>query len=327
MKNCKIVIAGGSGFIGNAIANYFGEENEIVILSRNKQNAAHNAFKEFELKKQAKKNVRFVTWDGKQQGKWCSEIDGCNVVINLAGKSVNCRYNEHNKREIFESRIDATKAIGETIKNAVVPAQLWINAASATIYKHATDHAFDEYNGEYENDFSVQVCKLWEKTFFEQRTAFTRKIALRMAVTLGVGSVMIPYLNLCKFGLGGKQGDGKQMYSWVHVEDICRAIEFVWQQKELEGIFNVSSPNPVNNETFMRTLRKVAGHKCGLPAYKWMLEIGAAAIGTETELILKSRWVLPTKLRENGFAFKYETVEDAFKNIISQMPRKAYHLF
>lgn len=327
MKNNKIILAGGSGFIGNALANYFGTDNEIVILSRNSKSNVNNAFREFELKEATKKNLRFVYWDGLHAGPWYKEIDDANLVINLAGKSVNCRYNERNKKEIFDSRVNATKAVGEAIRNAVVPPQLWINAASATIYKHATKHAWDEYNGEYENDFSVQVCKLWEKTFFGQRAAFTRKVALRMAVTLGTGGVMIPYLNLCKFGLGGKQGNGRQMFSWVHAEDICRVVEFMWQHKELEGVFNVSSPNPVNNETFMRLLRKSAGHTCGLPAYAWMLKIGAMLIGTETELLLKSRWVLPTKLLENGFTFQYSMIEEAFKNIVEQLPGKAYHLF
>lgn len=327
MKNKKIVIAGGTGFIGNAITNYFGTENEIVILTRNVQDRSNNARGKFNIEKGLQQNIRLVAWNAKDAGPWCKEIDGADIVINLAGKSVNCRYNEKNRQEIFDSRTNSTRAIGEAIRNATVPPKLWINAASATIYPHATERPNDEYSTNFHNDFSVQVCKLWEKTFFEQRTAFTRKVVLRMAVTLGNDSVMIPYLNLCKFALGGKQGSGKQMYSWVHVEDICRAIDFIYNHKELEGIFNVSSPNPVNNETFMRTLRKVTGHKIGLPAFTWMLKIGAALIGTETELLLKSRWVLPTKLLENGFTFKYAELQTAFADIIKKMPRKAYHLF
>ena len=327
MKNKKIVIAGGTGFIGNAITNYFGRENEIVILTRNVNDQNNNAHGKFVIEKELRENVRLVQWNAKDAGAWCKEIDGCDIVINLAGKSVNCRYNEKNKQEIFDSRTNSTKAIGEAVRNAVVPPKLWINAASATIYPHATERPNDEYTTDFHNDFSVQVCKLWEKTFLEQRTAFTRKIVLRMAVTLGNDSVMIPYLNLCKFGLGGKQGSGKQMYSWVHVEDICRAIEFIWDHKEMEGVFNVSSPNPVTNETFMRTLRKVTGQKFALPAYTWMLKIGAGLIGTETELLLKSRWVLPTKLLANGFTFKYAQLQTAFEEIIAKLPRKAYHLF
>ncbi len=327
MKNKKIVIAGGSGFIGQAIASYFGAENEIVILTRGLPNSANNAFGGSDIDDAVKKNLRFVQWDNKNTGEWYKEIDGAEMVINLAGKSVNCRYTEKNKQEIFDSRTETTKAIGTAIQHAIVPPKLWVNAASATIYRHATDRAQDEYTGEIGNDFSVQVCKLWEKTFFDQRTPFTRKAALRMAVTLGNGGVIIPYLNLCKFGLGGRQGSGKQMFSWVHAEDICRAIAFLHDHADIEGVYNVCSPNPVTNNIFMQTLRKVAGQAFGLPAFVWMLKIGAALIGTETELLLKSRWVLPTKLTEAGFAFKYEKLEDAFKSIVSKLPRTRYHLF
>lgn len=327
MKNKIIVIAGGTGFIGSYLTSYLGKDNKIVILTRNIKHSDNNAFKQFSLDNKIRSNVQLLHWNGKDAGDWCKAIDGCDMVINLAGKTVNCRYNEKNKQEIFDSRRNATKAIGDAIRNATVPPKLWLNAASATIYRHATDRPQDEYSGEFHNDFSVQVCKLWEKTFCEQRTPFTRKIAIRMAVTLGTGSAMIPYLNLCRFGLGGKHGSGKQMLSWVHIEDICRAIEFFWEHKELEGVFNVCSPNPVTNETFMNLLRKTTQHKIGLPATKWMLKIGALLIGTETELLLKSRWVLPMKLLENGFKFKYESIDKAFENIISKLPRKAYHLF
>ena len=327
MKNKRIVIAGGTGFIGNYIANYLGENNEIVILTRNIRDSVNNAFKHFTIADALRNKVRLVTWNGKDSGEWSKEIDGCDMIINLAGKSVNCRYTQKNKEEIFDSRTNAVKTIGEAVRNAVVPPKLWINAASATIYRNATDRPQDEYTGEFHNDFSVQVCKLWEKTFFEQRTPFTRKVALRMAVTLADGGVMIPYLNLCKFALGGKQGSGRQMFSWVHIDDICRVIDFIWERNTLEGVYNVSSPNPVNNETFMQTLRNKTGTKIGLPAPAWLLKIGAAIIGTETELLLKSRWVLPTKLLENGFTFKYKMIDEAFEKIIAALPRKKYHLF
>ncbi len=138
---------------------------------------------------------------------------------------------------------------------------------------------------------------------------------------------MVPYFNLLKFGLGGRQGSGKQMYSWIHITDVCRAIEFVYEHKEMEGVYNLSAPNPVTNSQFMQTLRMATGRLFGLPAFKWMLMIGAAIIGTETELILKSRWVLPAKLLEEGFEFRYPRLDDAMKNIIQNTPRKKYHLF
>jgi hypothetical protein len=272
-------------------------------------------------------NTRFVQWDGKTTGDWVNELEAAALIINLAGKTVNCRYTQKNKQEIFDSRTNATKIIGEAIHNTIQPPKLWINAASATIYPNATDTPRDENFTSFANDFSVQVCKLWEQTFYEQRTPFTRKVALRMAITLGAGGVMTPYFNLLKFGLGGKQGSGKQMYSWVHITDTCRIIEWLMQHKELEGTYNCVSPNAVSNNEFMQTLRKLTGHKIGLPAFEWMLAIGAKLIGTEPELVLKSRWVLPTKISQAGFNFTYPLLEDAFKQILEHTPRKKYHLF
>jgi uncharacterized protein len=319
----RIIIAGGTGFIGRNIAAYFSGTFDVVILTRN-TGGGNNAFEEFNAHEN---DIRLVTWDAKSTGVWAQEIDGAAMVINLSGKSVNCRYTEKNKQEIFDSRTNSTKAIGEAIRKAVAPPELWINAASATIYRHATDRPQDEDTGEMHNDFSVQVCKLWEQTFFAERTPFTRKVAFRTAITLGAGGVMIPYLNLVKFGLGGHQGNGKQMYSWVHIHDVCKAVDYVRIHKELEGIFNLSSPNPMTNKAFMQTLRKVTGHRFGLPAYEWMLKIGAAIIGTETELILKSRWVLPTRLQKAGFQFTFSELGNALADIVSNVPRRKYHLF
>ncbi len=327
MKNKKIILAGGTGFIGQELCNYFGRENTIVVLTRQVKDITGNAFGEDHVKAEVKNNIRYVKWDGTTVGEWKKEFDGADIVINLAGKSVNCRYNEKNKKEIFDSRTNATKAIGLAVHEAIKPPELWINAASATIYPHATNEPRDETFTGFATDFSVQVCQLWEKTFYEQRTPFTRKVALRMAITLGAGGVMIPYFNLIKFGLGGRQGSGKQMYSWVHVEDTCRMIECIYENKEIEGTYNCSSPGAVTNENFMATLRKAAGCRIGLPAYEWMLKIGAALIGTETELILKSRWVIPAKITQAGFQFKYPVLEDALKDIISKTPRKRYQLF
>ena len=326
MKNMKIVIAGGTGFIGRSLAEYFAPCNEVVILTRNTKDT-NNAFAAYKIPKPHQHNVRLVQWNGKEPGDWTKEVDGCNLVINLAGKSVNCRYNDQNKKEIFDSRTHSTTAIGLAINKAVIPPKLWINAASATIYRHATDRPQDEYTGEMHNDFSVQVCKLWEKTFFDIRTPFTRKVAFRTAITLGPGGVMIPYFNLLKFGLGGMQGNGKQMYSWVHIHDVCRAVEFTYEHSNLEGVYNLSSPNPVTNKKFMYTLRKATGQIIGLPAFKWMLKIGAAIIGTEPELILKSRWVVPTKLLQAGFTFQYPILKNAAEDIVQKVPKKMYRLF
>ncbi|RYD86420.1 MAG: TIGR01777 family protein [Sphingobacteriales bacterium] len=327
MKNKKIIIAGGSGFIGQAIANYFGAENNIVILGRQLANQQTNAFGVIALEPAVLKNTRFVKWDGKTQGEWTKELNGADLLLNLAGKTVNCRYTKKNKQEIFDSRTNAVKALGIAVQQCVKPPLVWMNAASATIYPFATDTARDESFTAFADDFSVQVCKLWEETFFAQRTPFTRKIALRMAITLGKGGVMKPYYNLLKFGLGGRQGSGKQLYSWIHIEDTCRIIEWLFNHTDMEGVYNLSSPGAVTNAGFMQTLRKATGHSCGLPAYEWMLRIGAKIIGTEPELVLKSRWVFPAKLLDAGYTFKYPELTAAVEQIVSQADKKEFQLF
>ncbi|MBC7936059.1 MAG: TIGR01777 family protein [Rhizobacter sp.] len=322
----KIIIAGGTGFIGTALIKHFAEKDEVIVLTRGIKNTQTNLYQQHTAPGNIP-NTRYILWDAASKGNWTQELEGAGMVINLCGKSVNCRYTQKNKEEIFSSRTQPTSILGEVIRDCLAPPKLWINAASATIYRHATDRPQDEYTGEIQNDFSVQVCKAWEKSFFDILTPFTRKVALRMAVTLGNDGVIIPYFNLLKFGLGGRQGSGKQMYSWVHIRDTCNIIEWIYDHNEMEGVYNCCSPDPVTNEVFMKTLRKVTGHKFGLPAYEWMLKIGAGIIGTETELILKSRWVLPTKLLQTGYRFEFDSINKAFTDIVNQTPRKAYHLF
>ena len=313
MKNKKIVIAAGTGFIGTGMIAHFGSDNDIVVLSRH-PGAGHG-------------RVRYVRWDGKTLDTWSKELENTDLLVNLAGKSVNCRYTAENKQEIFDSRTNATAVLGAAIRTLQHPPALWINAASATIYRHAEDRPMDEYTGEIENDFSVQVCKRWEAVFNQEETPHTRKVILRIAVTLGYqGGVMEPYLNLTKFGLGGYQGNGRQKFSWVHITDVCRMMAWLFEHPELDGVFNCSAPHPVSNRQFMRTLRKEAGHVFGLPAFPWMLRIGARLIGTEAELLLKSRWVLPTRALQAGFVFEYPQLQFAMENIIGQLPRRRYHL-
>jgi uncharacterized protein len=326
MQNKKIIIAGGTGFIGQELTRYFVRDNEVIILSRQLSDTTNNRNKYNLVTTKDTTSVQLLKWDGKNSGTWAQALNGADMVINLAGKSVNCRYNEKNKKEIFDSRTYPVLAIADAIQKCSNPPKLWINASSATIYRHATDLPQDEYNGEIHNDFSVQVCKLWEKTFYDQPTPGTRKVALRMAITIGPGGILIPYFNLLKFGLGGRQGNGKQMYSWVHIEDTCRMIEWIYEHPGIEGTYNCCSPNPVSNKEFMKLLRNATGKSIGLPAFKWMLKIGARLIGTETELILKSRWVLPTRILETGFEFKYPFLKEALEDIISKVPRKQYQM-
>jgi len=327
MKNKKIIIAGGTGFIGEEITRYFENDNEIIILSRKIDNGVTNRNKETILSSKDAPKIKLVKWDGVHIGEWTKEIENADVIINLAGRSVNCRYNERNRNEILNSRINATKVLGEGIKLCSKPPQLWINASSATIYPHAETKPNDEYTIELKDDFSVQVCKQWEKAFNDIDTPLTRKVIFRMAITLGAGGILKPYFNLLKFGLGGKQGTGEQMYSWIHIEDTCRVIEWVVDNENISGVYNVSSPYPVSNKEFMKTLRAATGYRFGVPAFEWMLKIGVKMIGTETELVLKSRWVLPTKLIKEGYQFKYAHLRSALKDIIAKVPGKKYHLF
>jgi NAD dependent epimerase/dehydratase family enzyme len=354
MKNKKVIIAGGSGFIGQGIANYFGKGNEIVILGRSVRNHENNVYGA-KTSVVREGQIKHVNWDAKTVGVWAKELEGADIVINLTGKSVNCRYHEKQKSEIINSRVNATNIIGEAIRNCVHPPKLWINAASATIYQHSLDHAQDEFNGrisdkksdnmpwsfldqvrlkknrllvslnhgkqseQYRNldlDFSVRVCQLWEQAFFNQRTPFTRKVAMRTAITLGKGGVITPYLILCKFGLGGKHGNGQQMFSWVHIEDVCRFIDWLYEHKDAEGIYNCVAPKAVSNLHLMHLLRKAIGKNIGLPAPAPLLELGAWLIGTETELMLKSRWVYAKRSQDEGFKYKYQHVEEAIDEIV-----------
>lgn len=304
----KLVIVGGSGFLGKALADYFGKKVEIVVLSR--QNLA--SFNSNHL-------IRYVHWDGKTLGDWAKELDGADAVINLAGRSVNCRYNAKNRQEILDSRIKATIAIGLAICQATRPPKNWINSSTATIYRHAEDRDMDEYTGEIQNDFSVQVAKKWEEVFYNAPTPpDVRKIAIRSAIVLGRhDGVMTRLLNLVRFGLGGKQGSGSQFVSWIHETDFCRSIAFLIDNEALTGTFNLASPNPVTNEYLMRSLRKTLRMPFGLPATTWMLRIGSWLIGTETELILKSRRVVPTRLLESGFTFQFADILSALNDLIS----------
>jgi uncharacterized protein (TIGR01777 family) len=316
MQDKKIIIAGGTGFIGQALAARWGKDNRVVILGRRHVQDRNNNYSGRKLTAAEGYHITYSHWNGQYpELDWAKEIDGSDLVVNLAGRSVNCRYNRQNRQEILDSRVNATRAIGQAIHEATVPPKLWINAASATIYRHAQDRPQDEFTGETGSGFSVQVCQSWEREFYGQRTPFTRKIALRTAITLGEGGVLVPYRRLIKWGLGGRQGSGRQMYSWVHIDDVGRAIEWFLDHPELEGVYNIAAPGPVTNACFMATLRKRMGRRFGLPAPTWLLRLGAALIGTETELVLKSRWVLPTKLEKTGFRFRYPLIEEALLSL------------
>ena len=240
------------------------------------------------------------------------------MLINLAGKSVNCRYHSKNKEAILQSRVETTEILGYALQKCENPPPLWINSSTATIYRHSEDRPMTEEEGELGTGFSVNVAKEWERVFFNFPLPNTRQIALRTAIVLGPGGgVLTPYKNLVKFGLGGIHGPGTQMFSWIHIEDLFNIILFSRDHEHLSGVFNCSSPNPVTNRVLMQTFRNQLNRKVGLPAPKWMLEIGTFFMRTETELVLKSRWVVPDLLEKEGFKFTYPTLDLALEHCLS----------
>lgn len=296
MMKKKVILAGGTGFIGKYFEQKFKAlDYEVLIISR---------------------QTGHIDW--RDQARLIAALENADMLINLAGKSVDCRYNEHNKREIMNSRTETTSILGEAVQACQNPPALWFNSSTATIYRHAEDRAMTEESGEIGSGFSVEVAKAWERAFFDFKLPKTRQIALRISIVLGEGGVMTPLTNLVKFGLGGIQGPGNQMFSWIHIEDLYQIVLFLKNREDLEGVFNCASPHPITNRELMSQLRKNLNRPFGLPSPKWLLEIGAVIIRTETELILKSRWVIPDRLEKEGFHFKYATIGEALRQILKK---------
>lgn len=310
--NKRIIIAGGSGFLGQVLARHFlRAQAEVVVLTRSPG--------------QDTLPGRLVHWDARTLGDWQKELEGAAALINLTGKSVNCRYNRRNREEILESRVASTRVLGEAIGRCVQPPPVWLNASTATIYRHTYGTPWDEQGTiaptpEAKDQFSVEVAQTWEQALTQAVIPRTRKVALRMAMVLGEGanSVFPMLRRLARLGLGGHMGDGKQFVSWIHQLDYCRAIEWLLGHPGLEGVVNVAAPNPLPNREMMRTLRQVCGVPFGLPATRWMLEAGAVLLRTETELIIKSRRVVPGRLLKSGFKFQYPTIPEAFNELVQR---------
>ena len=313
----RIVIAGASGFIGRyLLERYRRAGDEVSTIGRSGADAA---------------------WG--DRAAIGALLEGADVLVNLAGKSVNCRYTEQNRTEIFRSRLETTRELREAVAACAAPPSVWFNSSTATIYRHAEDRPMTESTGELGTGFSVQVAKAWEAEFFDGDLPATRRVALRMAIVLGDGSVMGPLSALVRFGLGGPQLDGpwfstrsrvasgtqhrfgarggRQRFSWVHIDDVAGAIDFLRERSDLDGVVNVSAPHPTDDRTFMATLRRLLGVPVGLPAPRAVLEIGSAVIRTETELVLKSRWVLPERLTDAGYRFAFPELEPALRDVLA----------
>ena len=313
----KIVIPGGSGQVGTNLARAYSlSGHEVIVLSREPTNAPW----------------RVVKWDAETLGDWTSELEEADAVINLAGRSVNCRYNDQNRRLIKESRVKSTQIVGRAIAQASHPPRVWLQASTATIYAHRYDEANDEatgiLGGSESNSpdtwrFSIDVATSWERALNESAAPHTRKVLLRSAIIMSPdrGGAFDMLLRLVRYGLGGRAGNGKQYVSWIHDYDFVGAVSWLIEHDELEGPVNLAAPNPIPNLEFMRTLRAAWGISFGLPANAWMLEIGARVLQTETELVLKSRRVIPARLLQAGFVFQFPNWMEAARGLCARWPR------
>lgn len=310
----KIVIPGGSGQVGPILARHFHSRGDAVtVLSRNPRPAPW----------------RVVAWDGVTPGAWIRDLAESDVCINLAGRSVDCRYNPANRRAIYDSRIESTRLLNQVVASLNPAPWLWINASTATIYRHALDRAMSEADGELGGNepgapetwgFSIDVAKGWEEAFFSTPTPLTRKIATRSALTLSPdrGGVFDRLLALVRFGVGGRQGTGTQFVSWIHEADFTRAVDLLIAREDLCGVVNLASPNPLPNRDFLRVLREAWGIRFGLSIPPWLVEIGALFMRTESELILKSRRVVPGRLLDAGFRFSFPEWPSAAKDLVAR---------
>lgn len=307
-----ILLAGGAGFLGRILTAHFRARGDRVILLTRSP-------------KPRRDGVIESRWDGQSLGAWVADVDGSDVLINLAGRSVNCRYTPARQAEILESRVRSTEVLGLAVARCVRPPRVWLNASSATIYRHATDRAMDEATGELGDGFSEQVCRRWEETLAAARTPFTRKVALRLAMVMAreSGSALPEFERLARFGLGGAMAGGGQYVSWIHAEDFCRAVDWIVATPDLTGPVNVAAPSPLPNADFLFELRSALRVSFGLPPARWLIEIGAALRQTESELLLKSRRVVPRVLEEAGFCFRHPRWPEAVRDLVGTEPMPA----
>lgn len=294
-----VVIAGSSGFIGSYLIRRFTEAG--VVVRRIGRTGP-------------------VVWGDTRA--IANALDGADLLVNLAGRSVNCRYNKRNADAIFTSRVDTTEELGRALAlcrtGGGAPPSCWINSSTGTIYRHAMDRPQTEDDGELGTGFSVSVARAWEQALADADVSGVRKVALRISIVLGPGSVMTPLANLARVGLGGRMGHGDQKFSWVHLEDLYRGIVFIADTPSLDGPVNIAAPDVVANAELMAAVRRQLGIPAGLPTPAWLLDLGGRIIRTEAELVLKSRWVAPRKLLDAGFTFGYPTLVPALADILGE---------
>jgi uncharacterized protein (TIGR01777 family) len=295
----KIVIAGGTGFLGTALQIYFEAKGCVVIsLSR-------------------KRNKETTYWNAKDLGEWTEHLEGATALINLAGKSVDCRYTDENKKMILSSRIDSTRVLNLAMEQAVDKPKVFLNSSTATIYIPSETTINTEETGVIGDDFSMNIAKSWEREFYSTEIEGVRKVAMRTSIVLGKNGGAFPKLKtITRLGMGGKQGNGEQFISWIHTADFCKAIDFLINA-DVSGSVNVTAPHPMANKEFMKVLRKQLAVPIGISQPKWLVELGSLMIGSESELLMKSRYVYPQRLLHAGFEFNYETVEDCLKELVS----------
>jgi uncharacterized protein (TIGR01777 family) len=313
MKPRRVILAAGSGFLGRILAEHFLEQGCDVVVFTRASGGRTSAVR-----------ARECSWDGRTLGEWTRELDGADVLINLAGRSVDCRYHARNRRLMLNSRIDSTRVLGEAIARSADPPKVWLNSSTATIYKHTYGPAWDERGEigatpEAQDALSIDIATAWEREFDNACTPRTRKVALRTAMVFGNGanSVFPVLCRLVRLGLGGSMAGGRQFVSWIHEADFCRAIDWIVAHEAITGPVNLAAPNPVPNTEMMATLRRLCGVPFGLPAAAWMLEVGAFILRTEPELIIKSRRVVPGRLLAGGFRFHFTEMRAAMMDLLA----------
>ncbi|MST01045.1 MAG: TIGR01777 family protein [Pedosphaera sp.] len=308
MNKPRLVLAGGRGFLGQVLAKYFQALGwEVVVLTRSPQ---------------TNRAAREVRWNAETLDEWAGELESATAIVNLTGRTVDCRYTAKNRREIMDSRVNSTRVLGEAVARCKNPPAVWLNASTATIYKHTFGSPWNESGEigatpEAQDKFSVEVARVWEDTFNAAETPRTRKVALRSAMVLGnaPNSVFPVLRRLARLGLGGRMGNGRQFVSWIHELDFSRAIEWLIACDEVSGPVNVAAPNPLTNSDMMRLFRELCGMPFGLPVMEWMLEVGAFLLRTETELVIKSRRVMPGRLLAGGFQFRFTDFREALTDL------------